>query len=57
MYCSNDATDGSRRGNCANPIVIETDPKNTEYNVVKGAVRKTESYDAAAAETVVRVSS
>jgi len=52
MYCSNDATDGSRRGNCANPIVIETDPKACEYNVAKGATRKVETYDAAEAGTV-----
>ena len=52
MYCSNDGAADSRRGNCANEIVIETDPKNTEYNVAKGAVRKVESYSAEDAGTI-----
>ncbi|GBG60926.1 hypothetical protein CBR_g16048 [Chara braunii] len=37
---------------CKTEIEVQTDPKNAEYVVVSGAVRKVESYDAADAGTV-----
>lgn len=36
---------------CKHEIVIETDPKNTEYVIVSGAQRKTEEFDVEDAET------
>jgi coiled-coil domain-containing protein 130 len=36
---------------CKHEIVIQTDPKNTEYVIISGAQRKTEDYDVEDAET------
>ncbi|XP_042452930.1 coiled-coil domain-containing protein 130-like [Zingiber officinale] len=36
---------------CRHEIVIQTDPKNTEYVIISGAQRKTEDYDIEDAET------
>ena len=35
---------------CRHEIVIQTDPKNCEYVIIKGARRKVEEYDAVDAE-------
>lgn len=37
---------------CKHEIAIQTDPKNCEYVIVKGARRKIEEYDAEDAETL-----
>lgn len=36
---------------CKHEIVIQTDPKNTEYVIISGAARKTEEFDIEDAET------
>ena len=36
---------------CKHEIVIQTDPKNTEYVIISGAQRKTEEFDIEDAET------
>jgi coiled-coil domain-containing protein 130 len=36
---------------CKHEIVIQTDPKNTEYVIISGAQRKTEDFDVEDAET------
>lgn len=37
---------------CQHEIVIQTDPKNTEYLVMSGAQKKVEEYDIEDAETM-----
>lgn len=36
---------------CKHEIVIQTDPKNCEYVIIRGAQRKTEEFDIEDAET------
>jgi hypothetical protein len=38
---------------CKHEIVIQTDPKNTEYVIIKGAEKKTEDFDVEDAETLL----
>lgn len=38
---------------CKQEIEIQTDPKNCEYLVISGAVKKTEDYDEVEAETML----
>lgn len=38
---------------CKHEIVIQTDPKNTEYVIISGAQKKTEDYDVEDAETLL----
>lgn len=38
---------------CKHEIVIQTDPKNTEYVIISGAQRKTEDFDVEDAETLL----
>ncbi|KAL5208716.1 hypothetical protein ABZP36_033151 [Zizania latifolia] len=38
---------------CKQEIVIQTDPKNTEYVIISGAQKKTEDYDVEDAETLL----
>eukprot|EP00899_Mesostigma_viride_P002753 jgi/Mesvir1/12479/Mv10239-RA.1 len=42
---------------CQTEIVVQTDPKNCEYVVVKGAERKTETFEASDAQTIELLSS
>lgn len=38
---------------CKHEIVIQTDPKNTEYVIISGAQKKTEDFDVEDAETLL----
>jgi len=38
---------------CKHEIVIQTDPKNTEYVIIKGGEKKTEDFDVEDAETLL----
>jgi coiled-coil domain-containing protein 130 len=38
---------------CKHEIVVQTDPKNTEYVIISGALKKTEDFDVEDAETLL----